>query len=333
MPGKHCLACEHCGQQQTFEPTEGAIRAIAYESTAPLRTETPQSEVQCKACGARVMQQKQAARCPFCDSAMVVPLPAEPQVAPQGVLPFAVDRPTAQAHFAKWLRSRWFAPSSLAAKAKQDGLDGVYLPYWAFSASTTTSYTGQRGDYYYETVTRRDANGRTRTEQVRRTRWWPASGTVFVPFTDVLVAGSRSLPEPLIDTLEPWPLAQANIFDARYLAGFAAERIAVPIDSGLGRAKEKMEPAIRSAICNDIGGDEQRISHADTSYSDVVWKHILLPLWISAYAFGERVFRITVNAHTGEVAGERPYSWIKITLAVLAVTALIVAIVIASQKQ
>jgi hypothetical protein len=40
-------------------------------------------------------------------------------------------------------------------------------------------------------------------------------------------------------------------------------------------------------------------------------------VWITAYRFRQTVYRVLVNARTGEVQGERPWSWIKITLFVL----------------
>ena len=49
-----------------------------------------------------------------------------------------------------------------------------------------------------------------------------------------------------------------------------------------------------------------------------MYKHILLPLWLAVYRYNNQTYRILVNARTGEVQGARPYSWIKITLAVIA---------------
>ena len=49
-----------------------------------------------------------------------------------------------------------------------------------------------------------------------------------------------------------------------------------------------------------------------SEYSDVTFKHILLPLWISAYSYGGTSYRFLINARTGEVQGERPYSFWKI---------------------
>ena len=82
----------------------------------------------------------------------------------------------------------------------------------------------------------------------------------------------------------------------------------------------------------DQRGDEQRILSKTTYYSDITFKYILLPVWISAYRFKDRNFQFLVNARTGEVQGERPWSWVKITLAALLVIAIIGIIVYFANK-
>ena len=78
-----------------------------------------------------------------------------------------------------------------------------------------------------------------------------------------------------------------------------------------------MRPAIDRMIRADIGGDEQRILTQNTQYNDITFKHLLLPAYVSAYNFKGKLYRFMVNARTGEVQGERPYSWIKITFTIL----------------
>ena len=86
---------------------------------------------------------------------------------------------------------------------------------------------------------------------------------------------------------------------------------------GFQEAQKVMEPRIAQTIRSDIGGDVQRISSANSSYDKITFKHILLPVWICAYRYKEKVYRFLINARTGEVQGERPWSAIKIALAVL----------------
>ena len=68
----------------------------------------------------------------------------------------------------------------------------------------------------------------------------------------------------------------------------------------------------------DIGGDEQRVEAMSTVDQDVLFRLLLLPLWIATYLTGGKMFHVYVNANTGKVIGERPYSSLKIAAAVVA---------------
>jgi hypothetical protein len=141
-----------------------------------------------------------------------------------------------------------------------------------------------------------------------------------------LVCASTSVPESVTRRLEPWDLAELRPYDPAYLSGFIAERYQVDLQDGFGRAQERMEPRIRAAICRDIGGDTQQISSMSIQHRDTKFKLVLLPLWISTYHYRDKLYRVIVNARTGEVVAERPWSIAKIVLAVLAVAALALAV-------
>jgi hypothetical protein len=94
-----------------------------------------------------------------------------------------------------------------------------------------------------------------------------------------------------------------------------------------------MAEVIQSSIRQGIGGDEQRIHSAETQYGSITFKHILLPVWLSAYRFRDKTYRILINARTGEVQGERPFSAWKIAGAVLLVLIFVgILIIIGSNK-
>lgn len=324
LPGTESLQCGFCdartpiarGQAPVVElDFEEALRAQAGVAVEALTVGA--REIECKTCGARSIVTEQALRCAFCDATVVVEVPpGDAMVIPGSVLPFAKTAGEAQAALMRWIDGLWFAPFRLRRRAKTLAIDGIYLPFWTFDAQTHTSYRGQRGDYYYVSVSYRDAQGRSQTRQERRTSWRPAAGEVDVAFDDTLVCASRSVPQRFAARLEPWDLAALAPFDGRYLAGFIAERYAIDLAQGFALAETQMEPAIRAAIRRDIGGDEQQISAMEVAYAARTYKHVLLPLWLSAFRFRERVYRIMVNARTGEVTGERPYSALKISLAV-----------------
>jgi DNA-directed RNA polymerase subunit M/transcription elongation factor TFIIS len=324
-PGTTSLVCEHCGSSFDIK-TESASPADAQKEndlSAALsagwqaaQTQGQAYVVKCPACGAQTALEKNmfSAECAFCGSPLTVQPDARTVANPQAVLPFKLEKDVAAADFNTWLRKLWFAPNDLKKRASSDRFNGVYLPFWTFDAATDTAYRGERGDHYTET--RRNSKGEI--ERVTRTRWTSVSGRVSRAFNDILITASRALPEKYLARLEPWDLANLAPYDNRYLSGFKAEVSQVDIASGFDAAKQVMANAIQQDIRRDIGGDEQRVSDMRTQYDRTTYKYILLPVWLSVYRYGDRIYRFVVNARTGEVHGERPYSAIKIALAVLA---------------
>ena len=51
--------------------------------------------------------------------------------------------------------------------------------------------------------------------------------------------------------------------------------------------------------------------------------HLDQTIWLVRYDYGARNFQVVVNGYTGKVAGEQPWSWVKIALAVLLVLAVL----------
>lgn len=325
-PGTDALQCPYCGTQNAIDAPDLAIKERDFAAQVrALREQQAVYEVQtvqCESCGAEstLDDNVTADRCPFCGTSMVLTEHTQRLIKPQGVLPFKIKRAEAEEAFRDWLRSLWFAPNDLKKYARREGrLAGMYLPYWTFDTEATTQYRGQRGEYYYETETYTDDEGNTKTRRVRRTRWYPARGTVHVTFDDVLVIASDGLPRAYVRRLEPWDLDDLRPYAEAYLSGFRTESYTVELDEGYRIARARMQPAIEQAIRRDIGGDTQRITSKATDYDGTTFKHILLPVWLTAYRYGDDVYRIMVNARTGEVQGERPWSAVKIALALLAV--------------
>jgi hypothetical protein len=51
--------------------------------------------------------------------------------------------------------------------------------------------------------------------------------------------------------------------------------------------------------------------------SEITFKHVLLPVWMAAYRYKGKSYRFVVNGQTGRVQGERPWSAVKIAIAVI----------------
>ena len=330
-PGDDRLVCEHCGATQPLERRTDAIHEIDIEegldADAALTEETQVAD--CPSCGARFEFDPaiHAAECPFCATPVVRDTGADRHIKPAAVVPFHLEETQAKSAMKDWLGSLWFAPNGLTKYAR-DGtkMQGIYVPFWTFDAQTETDYAGQRGDTYYVTQ-RVIRDGKPVTVQVPRIRWTPRRGRVRRFFDDVLILASPSLPKSHTDALQPWDLAGLEPYAPQYLAGFRAEAYRVSLQDGLVEARARMDKVIARDVRMAIGGDQQRVQSMKTRMSDVTFKHVLLPVWVAAYRYRGRSFRFVVNGQTGRVEGERPYSKVKIALAVIA--AMIVAAVAA----
>jgi hypothetical protein len=184
----------------------------------------------------------------------------------------------------------------------------------------------------YFTTTDSNGNQVQESRQVMQTAWSPASGRVARKFDDVLVPATKSVNEGRLNALEPWDLPALCAYEPAYLAGFKAQRYQIDLPAGFEKAKEVMERVIEKDVRQDIGGDEQRIDRVQTATSNETFRHLLLPVWIGAYRFQGKVFQVMVNARTGEVQGERPYSAVKITLLVFAILFLILILWVVAQR-
>lgn len=323
------LRCEYCGVTSPIYPPKLPIyendlndALIALDDIAKVDF-TKDLKASCPSCGADFEMDAhiRSTKCPFCASSVVTNLDIFMPLSPQSLLPFALNQKKAKEIFTKWVGNLWFAPSSLKEFTKADKkFEGIYLPYWTYDSKTSSNFSGLRGDTYYERVSRRVyVNGKSRVvnDMVARVEWSRVSGNVKRDFDDVLIGATKTIPRKLIDTLEPWDLGNLENFDEKFLSGFESEVYQVALDDGFSYAKEYMSYEITEAVRYKIGGDKQQISSLKIRHDQSTFKYILLPIWTAHFRHKSRDYRFAINARSGQIKGERPYSKMKIILAVL----------------
>ncbi|GAB6107065.1 TFIIB-type zinc ribbon-containing protein [Fusibacter bizertensis] len=333
--------CPSCGGKMNFDPEMGMLKCQYCNTTKEIdyqqgeTVENPFKEaisegvrswseddiqtVVCKNCGAQIVFDKysRAQFCNYCGSSHVSVQAPEQIIPPGYVVPFAVSEKKAGEAFKLWIGKRWFAPNKLKSSFKNNRLLGTYIPYWTFDTQTFNRYTAERGDYYYVTKTR-TVNGKTETYQERHTRWTSVSGNYERFFDDVLVSASNKVDTHILNKVDDFNLGGLVSYKPDFLSGFFAEKYSVPLDEGWTEGKSIVDQTLSNEITRRIGGDEVRFLNISTHYDDIMFKHILLPVWISSYLFGEKSYNFMINGQTGAVQGAYPKSWIKITLAIIA---------------
>lgn len=330
-PISNTLQCEFCSNKESIEQSTKTIHEYNFkEALYSLETYHEQKinkEVQCNKCGATftMTPYSVSSNCPYCGTPSITEFVKE--ITPESLLPFQLSQKEAQKIFKKWLGSLWFAPSKL--KDFLDGdkkLKGYYLPHWTYDTQTNTDYQGQRGDIYYVQVERTViVNGREERRMVQeaRIKWHPVSGHVQNFFDDITIGASKTISHSILDNLTPWHTEVLVPFNEKYLSGFDSEEYTIGLDNGFELAKVKMDRIIRQDIRFQIGGDQQRIDHMNTHYSNTTYKNVLFPVWTAQFEWKNRIYNYAINGQTGKVIGERPYSWVKIVMLILTIALLI----------
>jgi len=343
-PAKQALVCAYCG---TVSPAKLATDGSGIEEhdlVAALRDagdeqrgwQAQRVSVKCQSCQAISVfpPDRVAQRCEFCGSASLVPYEQiKAPIRPESLLPFKISEQEIRENIRQWYASRWFAPNRLRHAAMTDTVHGVYIPYWTFDAQVHADWTAESGYYYDETETYRDSNGQMQTRQVRRIRWEFSSGSLDHFFDDELVPASRGTEPETLRKIEPFPTTDQLVpYDAGYLAGWVVEQYQVDLAEAAERSHNAMHAEIERLCSREVPGDTQRNLQVNADFSAQTFKHVLVPIWLLSYTYGARSFPVIVNGFTGAVAGRYPRSWIKITLFVLAILAVVLLVLSLSNR-
>ena len=345
-----CPYCAATNDIPDTDDTVEELSLEAWLAKLEGESETHQQEqIKCNSCGGEqtLAANLYASACTFCGTPLTSKSYAQRLIKPKSLVPFKVTKLQAQEKWRTWIKGLWLAPSALKNYAQSDGgIKGIYVPYWTFDAQTYTRYSGQRGDDRSESHQTTNDKGESVTETRTRTDWTNVSGNISFFHDDVLVPGGTSsysgaagagagrgsasaaaMKSALVSnagavgnmiaaqfstSLRTWNTRELVPYQDEYITGFQAESYQVGLKAAFVTGKQLIDGKVEQLVRADIGGDHQRISSVNTQYSHLTFKHILLPMWVSAYIYGGKTYRFAVNGQTGEVQGESPKSGWKI---------------------
>jgi hypothetical protein len=329
-PARQALVCPYCGTVSPMEIDTATGNASEHCLATALRNvdadhrgwNTARTSVKCQSCQAISVfdPTRVAQRCEFCGSAAIIPIEEQMRpIRPESLLEFKLSESQVRDTVRKWYGSRWFAPNALERRALTDTVHGIYIPYWTFDAQMHADWTADAGDYYYDTETYTDSDGRQQTRQVQRVHWYPTSGSLDHFFDDELVPASKGVQIDLLRKVEPFPTtSDLKPYQAGFLSGWVVEQYQIDLVAAARASREQMDAKARSLCASQVPGDTHRNLRVVTDYTGQTFKHVLVPIWLINYNYGAKVYQVVVNGYTGAIAGKHPLSWIKITLVVIA---------------
>lgn len=340
--------CPQCGGTMDYDPALSRLHCpfcdyteeIKTDDTKPLKAQelkleeaeftenfdwgTEQKTVTCKSCGATTVYDalEVANECPYCGSNQVMEAAGVRTMAPGGVVPFRIDRKTAGERFKSWLGHKLFCPKEAKESAKAESFTGIYLPYWTFDADTHSTYTGEYG---YQ---KKRKNGDK--EEVYY-EWHRGSGQFSKFIDDELVcACGDNHDKYILSSIEPFKTDENVAYKPEYIAGFAAERYALGVKDAWKKAKEAIKEELKSLAGNKLQSEHSAQStrnvQVSSTFENITYKYLLLPIWISSFTYKGKVYQFMVNGQSGKVGGKSPISPWRVLVAILIAVLIIVLI-------
>lgn len=282
----------------------------------------------CKSCGGEIVSDENtgATSCPYCGNPVILTERFRGALRPDMVIPFKLDKKAAKEAYYKHIKGRPLLPKVFRRENHIDEIKGIYVPFWLFDADVAadTRYkatkvrTWSDSDYDY-------------TE----TSYYSVDRSGNMSFVSVPVDGSSRMPDDLMESIEPYKVADAVEFQTAYLSGYLADKYDVDAQQSTDRARERMKESAQDVLRDTVKGyasvipenTNVRISGGDAKYA-------LYPVWILNTTWRGKKYIFAMNGQTGRMTGDLPVDngaytrWLLGLTAVFSIAAYLVALLI-----
>jgi predicted RNA-binding Zn-ribbon protein involved in translation (DUF1610 family) len=306
--GDHfCVACGARSEQ------DEAGDAVVLESI----------HLQCESCGSQIEIEPghRSYVCPFCESTYVVEVDAQAnRQRPEFVIGFTLTPEQAHERFRAWIGSNGlFHPADLKNVQLGKKLRGIYLPFWSFSMLARSRWKANIGEYWWRTETYTTMeNGKlvTKTRRVQETEWWSLQGNHHHYYSGYLVSASRGLSQAEAEQIKPFNLPALKRYQPYFLAGWQAEDYTVDRQEALQACQEEFRRREYQNISGFMPGDTYGGLGAETEFDSINSDLCLLPVYMMNYQYHGQAYRFLINGQTGKIVGQKPYSRVRVGVAV-----------------
>jgi len=296
-------------------------------------------EVRCDKCGAEQSMAEHlfAGHCTFCGAAIVSKSYASRRIRPKSLVPFQVNRERAADAFRRWVRA-FGSPRATSRKVRAErrgthrrlpALLDLRLQHGERLCRRARRRLLHDRDLHDAQLPRASRSRRPDGSSTRAGRPPRARGEVprRRPGDGLEVAAREH--HRFRHALQPE--------GAGALPAGVRERLpgrGVPGDPARGFPSRSSRSTRRCARSSrrDIGGDQQRIHSVSTRYSEVKFKHVLLPAWISAYRYRDKVYRFPHQRADGRGLRREPEVLVKIAFLALGILVVLFLVLLAGGK-
>ena len=254
------FVCEFCNSDFTeaeINIANGREAEEANEDGVSLSKEAPAPESTefsdhtnlylCESCGAEIVADENTAAtfCHYCHGNVTLKGRVSGALQPELIIPFKIDKTTAETMFKDWCKKKWFLPKTFSSQGQLEKMVGLYVPFWLADCEVDASaeYDAKKIHSY-----------RSGDYRITNTKLYSASRAAKMQYRGIPADGSRKLEDALMDAVEPFNYDEFLPFSMNYFSGFYADKYDVEKSEAIVRIKERMTEGALQVLWQSVTG-------------------------------------------------------------------------------
>ncbi len=322
------LRCNFCRHEFEAEKVKGLVenisqlqgQVIASGATDIVADTKDILTFKCSSCGAEVVidtSSASQARCHWCRNTLSVNQQIPNGSIPDVVLPFSVNKETAQAEINKFVNKRkFYANPNFKKEFTTENIMGVYFPYMLVDINAHANFIGegehQTRKYFEGSGNHQEAYYDADLYHVEREFDLTINGLSIESSLDKLNNTSSNKTNNVINAIMPFDVENSVKFNANYLKGYTSERRDVNIDELKSIIDTQAKDIARFTTNKTLENYDRGVAWSSEQMNIIgeQWKAAYLPVWLYSYQEvkgNKKVLHyVAVNARTKETMGSIP---------------------------
>ena len=144
------MVCRNCGNiynASTLEKMGSLGYTIEHDYTSDSEIsddDKKRHEIVCDSCGATMIadEHMMSTTCPFCGSPAIVSRMLTREFKPDYIIPFKIDRPTAEKNMKQWIKTRKMTQAGFKSKSRVTKMMAFYVPFWIVDCGVHSDMIG-----------------------------------------------------------------------------------------------------------------------------------------------------------------------------------------------
>lgn len=305
------MKCPYCDTEYEMETLVAYDAELKNESADSIHWNKPDAQWQdgetdglltyvCQSCGGEIVGEETTAAmsCPYCDNPVVMMGQFSGSLKPDLVIPFKLDKKAAKAALIKHYGGKKLLPRVFVNENHIDEVKGIYVPFWLFDADADAKVRYKASNLRHWSDSRYDYIETTCFSVTR-------GGSL--GFSHVPVDGSSKMADELMESLEPFNMADAVDFQTAYLAGHLADKYDVDAEASIERANERIKKSTADAFAETVQGYTTVMPETTNIHlKKGRVQYALLPVWILNTTWNGQKYTFAMNGQTGRFVGDLP---------------------------